>query len=997
MTQETPPISAASTSVRETWLAASPWAFHRRTAVLPSSGFSEYAQHLLAGIRTAAASPSGGNPGREADALALETNPEMFYAALLQWGNRFESDDRLTAAAAVYRAVLDAAAHAPAGTEPSAATLETVRIRLEILSGGGSGGARSEFLLRRLAREAIDPATLAGLGVARSAFNLTRLGVLARCATRPGANFWLPWLGASTAATGLGLAAEAAVFPLATRAGHALLGRDLDWSTPALGRELASSFLTLGMLRSLHGGGAALRGRVFGTTPTLAARFGAGAMSQAEMFAGIMLAHRAESAWGLRPSGEGETQWIDALALLVQFNVAGRLSGEWSGAGFAAQARYWEANLPRRSLKFPNFPGLPPLRPAFEGLSRSAGMPEGLRSRMPLDDGISRMTGSGSGNGDGFGPGGRIRRGSGEFPAIALPGESNEVRTFGQLMRRLIDPDLNFKEKIRQGHVIFRYLGEFPATMESELEPIHAYLRTLANATRHEIPFGNRLVIHSTVSQTRIIFSKSLSTGFDMILPGRTAAQPAGAPAARTPLPVPQAAAGRSNSGILPPFVLAPGYEELPIVLRSLEHLAPALRALNQGARGRPPLIIMEGLDSEPRALNDAVAGIPPGTLGPVQLLFPQTRVSFLSRVRDGHLSWERTYYPGWSAAQGRQCFDNLNLKSPEEIYLQIESYARDPGRLPQAKSTLTLGGKLDNREALTRLVEQALNVYRMRGQSLRVELPGDWPHLAFEGRDGKWRDVSPEDNVARRSATTWLPPAPAETTPIPAGERTRAALMRSIAIPITHNGGIDTLAGLLRRAYQDRSADDGPRVLILESKPGDGSGLEPEAPVLISRLNQLASPLRASFDRGTVFQIFDVARRRSFVGEVNERSGALEWSLDNGNEWRIASLRAVRNQAVKIKNPVELYLFLEALPSKSRGNYSEAEAAQFAARELKVLWDGPAPRTFQYDLKVFAGYALVTHVPFGRDLTIDFQDGSAPFRMENSENQLWMENTPRK
>jgi 1-acyl-sn-glycerol-3-phosphate acyltransferase len=92
-----------------------------------------------------------------------------------------------------------------------------------------------------------------------------------------------------------------------------------------LGREVASSYITLGALRASGGLASGAYRRVQGLAPTAAATPMQGAFNQAGMFGGIVLGHEAETRLGLRERVDGATTMVDSLAMLLQFNVAGRL------------------------------------------------------------------------------------------------------------------------------------------------------------------------------------------------------------------------------------------------------------------------------------------------------------------------------------------------------------------------------------------------------------------------------------------------------------------------------------------------------------------------------------------------------------------------------------------------------------------------------------------------------------------------------------------------
>ncbi len=266
----------------------------------------------------------------ELHSLAMERSPEMFYGGLLNLGMRLEAENRFEAAAAVYSAF----ASAPASIRDRA------NQRLGAIQGVGPSGVRAEFLLRRLAREALEPTTLFGLGVASSAFRLARLATLGRLLGSPTGHFLTRGFGAQAAAGLAGFGVEATVFPLATRLGGLALGRDLDWNSGQVGGEIASSFIVLGALK-LTGAMVQPLGSIGGVGARSAAHYWRMPLRQIGMFGGILLGHRLEEAVGIRPHLDGGTTCIDSLAILLQFNIAGNFTQRASGLRF----RIWEREL----------------------------------------------------------------------------------------------------------------------------------------------------------------------------------------------------------------------------------------------------------------------------------------------------------------------------------------------------------------------------------------------------------------------------------------------------------------------------------------------------------------------------------------------------------------------------------------------------------------------------------------------------------------------------
>ncbi len=303
--------------------------------------------------------PLTGIQMQELDSLLREINPEMFHQGLLQLGARLEQDENLEAAAAVYSALR---------TEPSVQA--QAKQRLDAITGVGAFGARADFLLRRLTRETLEPATLLGMGAASAAFKATRLAALSRLLANPAATRLTRGWGARTAAGLIGFGVEATVFPLATRLGNAALGRDLEWSAEQIRIEMASSFIVLGAMKmtgraissaALYSTGGARSAANYWRMPLRHAT------SQAGMLAGILLGHRVEEAVGLKPHLDDATTTVDSLAMLLQFNVAGKLTRDAFGKKFHQWERELEMHTAVGAVREPP--------PSTDGVYETIGLP----------------------------------------------------------------------------------------------------------------------------------------------------------------------------------------------------------------------------------------------------------------------------------------------------------------------------------------------------------------------------------------------------------------------------------------------------------------------------------------------------------------------------------------------------------------------------------------------------------------------------------------------
>ncbi|MCC6272314.1 MAG: PAS domain S-box protein [Deltaproteobacteria bacterium] len=311
----------------------------------------------------------------ELEALGREPDAGLFFESLLAFGRRCESEDRPDAALAVYGLLRE-------GTGISNIEARATQ-RLQAIQGVGATGPRAEFLLRRLAVEASDPALILSMGLAGAAYRVSRLGLLGRLAVSPAANTFTRGFGAQATA-GLGaFLVEASAFTLTAHGLNDALGRTQDWSPRGLGHSWAAGALTLGSLKFFGWAGGRLYQRALGAEGLAAAAspgLGRTLFQQGSMFAGILSAHRLEEALGLRGRRDGATTLVDGLATLLQFNVAGRLSHHAFGEGWRAWERGLDLHAEAIARRLPERPagsGGPALAWATaSGPRLSAGAPE---------------------------------------------------------------------------------------------------------------------------------------------------------------------------------------------------------------------------------------------------------------------------------------------------------------------------------------------------------------------------------------------------------------------------------------------------------------------------------------------------------------------------------------------------------------------------------------------------------------------------------------------
>ncbi len=269
----------------------------------------------------------------ELAALAREGDDSLFAAGVLNLARRLEAEDRLEAAAELY-AVAAGAVLPLTGDKRERPLQANAQRHLDGLQGKGTFGSRAEFLLRRLAKDAMHPSSILAMGAAGLTFRLTRAATLSRLALSS-AGFFTRGLGLRAGGAMAGFGVETLAFTAVAKGGAALFGEPVDLSPRAWARDWAAGALTLGALK---GAGAmtqaglrrwaAGEGAFSAATRSLA--------PQATMFGGILLAHRLEETLGWRSASSNAVRVGDALATLVHFHVGGRLAGALFGRRFKA-------------------------------------------------------------------------------------------------------------------------------------------------------------------------------------------------------------------------------------------------------------------------------------------------------------------------------------------------------------------------------------------------------------------------------------------------------------------------------------------------------------------------------------------------------------------------------------------------------------------------------------------------------------------------------------
>ncbi len=312
----------------------------------------------------------------ELTALASESDPDLFLQGILSLARRLQGagDSALAAALplGLRRSLQD---HPEWRGALSPAAWATLNRDCDAVQGRGPVGPRVEFLLRHFAREVSHPATLASFAAGAGAFQSLRLLTLARLTAAPAGFATRAWR-ARTLAALVGLGGETFALTLSHRSLREALGERQVWDAESIRRELLVNGITLGLMR---GAGAASESAFRGLhgIPPGASRvarlseFAAASrvlIPQTAMFGALLLAHRAESALGLRPGGDSATLLVDSLATLLHFNVGGRIFESLQPRSFGA----WTRGLEAQSRALGSAP-----QPPFGGGDFGAWRPEG--------------------------------------------------------------------------------------------------------------------------------------------------------------------------------------------------------------------------------------------------------------------------------------------------------------------------------------------------------------------------------------------------------------------------------------------------------------------------------------------------------------------------------------------------------------------------------------------------------------------------------------------
>ncbi|MCE9625132.1 MAG: PadR family transcriptional regulator [Deltaproteobacteria bacterium] len=327
-------------------------------------------------------------------ALAQERDPQLFGEGLLQIGAQLEEQEKLEWALKLYGTL----SQIPAFAE----VRERAQKRLDAVTGKGGFGARAEFLLKRLTKDATDPKTIVPMLAGTAVAGLVKTAALAKFAGMSGEAWYARGFGAKAAANLLAYGAEVPVFALSGR-GLRQIGRTENSNPePGVGQELAGAAITLGLLKTFSFAGNQAYAKLhavneFGVATRLAgmSRFNQGAIAQSSMFTGLLAAHRLEEQVGLKEHVDGATTVTDTLASMVSMGVGAHLGNQALGHGYArwnremalrTQAAEKQLESPRRLSSTIGNPLLAPMW-MMMGTGGPGGFPSGEgRASGELDE-----------------------------------------------------------------------------------------------------------------------------------------------------------------------------------------------------------------------------------------------------------------------------------------------------------------------------------------------------------------------------------------------------------------------------------------------------------------------------------------------------------------------------------------------------------------------------------------------------------------------------------
>lgn len=246
-------------------------------------------------------------------ALRSERDPELLMAGLESLADRLYSQGYLSPAVEIWKW---------ASTQPHVPPQIQRRLqgKLDLLQGEGSLGARVEMHLGSLVKQSTDAGVIGAMLGASVVGQLGRAISLGRLLQAP-AGILTRGLGARLTAGLLGFGAEGLAF--------AGFGRAMaPHSGESFGADLARSYVGLGALKFSGWLGRQFVSQLGNSNAMFSIFLQHGtqaAVPQVSMFFGLMLAHKLETKWDLRPETSSDRLVVDTLAAMISLQVGTKL------------------------------------------------------------------------------------------------------------------------------------------------------------------------------------------------------------------------------------------------------------------------------------------------------------------------------------------------------------------------------------------------------------------------------------------------------------------------------------------------------------------------------------------------------------------------------------------------------------------------------------------------------------------------------------------------
>ncbi|MCE9626128.1 MAG: DEAD/DEAH box helicase family protein, partial [Deltaproteobacteria bacterium] len=267
------------------------------------------------------------NPANAAEFEAISNGSKATEKSqdLLVFARRLQASGKLEAAVDVYEGLMK-------GEGVPEVVQAGARKELAALQGKGSLGGRFEVLLKQVVEESTDPKAILPMMGASIVGSLTKVLSMGRMSRLP-AGLFTRGSGAKLVANVVGFGAEGLAF--------AEFGRAVKPTTEeSFGRDLARSYVGLGALKFSGWVGKSVV-KWAGADSGKWQAFQSLAVPQLTMFAGLTLAHKAETKLGLRPEAQADHWIADTLAAMISLQLGTKLGHGVLGERY----RNWQQSL----------------------------------------------------------------------------------------------------------------------------------------------------------------------------------------------------------------------------------------------------------------------------------------------------------------------------------------------------------------------------------------------------------------------------------------------------------------------------------------------------------------------------------------------------------------------------------------------------------------------------------------------------------------------------